>query len=158
MTPAYLVALFAAELPAAPDGAPTWLTVLGMILGVIVTGGGVGTLGVKIIDRRRGRIDADEVFTRVAVTLVEPLRDRLERTEKLLTAEQARGETRAQAADAALDGLRVRVREAQTEADAAYREAHRLRLLVQQWHRAIMNPAATIEWLRQLVGPDEPAI
>lgn len=171
-------------------GTPTWLVVLGYGLSIIVALAGGGVL-VRLIDawftRRRvnaeaGRaeVEADEVLTKVAVTLVEPLRERLDKTEKRLTdaltrhereravwehryeQERAQYEARRQAErdsfEREVDGLRAKVREALTEADAAATEAHRLRRLVQQWHRAIMDPTATIDWLRNLVGPDEPAI
>jgi hypothetical protein len=172
-----------------PAGAPPWLVVVGyafVLVGTLATGGVL----VKIIDARltrrrvaaeaeRTEVEADEVLTRVAVTLVEPLRDRVDKTERRLAETLARHE-RERAAweqryerdrqqweerraaeresfEREVDGLRAKVREALVEADGAATEAHRLRRLVQQWHRAIMDPSATIEWLRQLVGPDEPS-
>lgn len=166
-------------LPTPPPGTPGWLAVTGYLfaaLGML----GIGGVVVKIIDGVLGRrraaadseraeVEADEVFTKVAVTLVEPLRDRLDKTEQRLTeaiarherdreAWEAQRERDRQAFDQQLTGLRGRIREALAEADQAVAESHRLRLLVQKWHRAIMDPAATIDWLRQLVGPDEPAI
>jgi hypothetical protein len=174
---------------AVPPGTPAWLVVLGYVLtfaGLLASGGVL----VKLIDSRltrrrvaaeaeRTEVEADEVLTRVAVTLVEPLRDRVEKTERRLAEAIARHE-RDRAAweeryererqqweqrraaerdefEREIDGLRAKVREALHEADGAATEAHRLRRLVQQWHRAIMDPSATIEWLRQLVGPDEPS-
>lgn len=150
--------VLAGEVVPTPPGTPTWIVVLGAVLGAVTAGGGVGAVVVKFMDRRRTKIDADEVFTKVAVTLVEPLRDRLEQTEKLLRDEQARSAQRIAEADRQLDELRKRTRAALEEADQAYQAAHRLRRIMQQWHRAIMSPAATLEWLRTLVGPDEPAI
>jgi hypothetical protein len=162
-------------LPAPLPGVPAWLTIVGYILAVLGTLG-IGGVLVKLLERRKDRAaaqrteaEADEVFSRVAITLIEPLRDRLDRTEQRLTDaikhhEDDRAEWERQrkaerlAFDAELAELRAKVREALTEADGAAAEAHRLRRLVQQWHRAIMDPAATIDWLRQLVGPDEPAI
>lgn len=132
---------------APPVNAPLWLIVLTGVLGVLGAGGGIGAIVIKLLDRRKTKVDADEVFTRVAVALVEPLRARLESTE-----------ARAAEADKLVDELRRRTQQALAEADAAATEAHKLRRLVQRWHRAIMDPSATIEWLRQLVGPDEPAI
>lgn len=173
-----------------PPGTPAWLVVLGYLLALIGTLATGGVL-VKMIDARltrrrvsaeaeRTEVEADEVLTRVAVTLVEPLRERLDRTEKRLGETLQRHErerelweqryererelweakrtAEREAFDREVDGLRAKVREALVEADGAATEAHRLRRLVQQWHRAIMDPSATIEWLRQLVGPDEPSI
>lgn len=128
-------------------GTPVWLLVVSGVLGLLGAGGGISAVVIKLIDRRKTKVDADEVFTRVAVALVEPLRSRLEHTE-----------ARAAEADRQVDELRRRTQQALAEADAAATEAHKLRRLVQRWHRAIMDPSATIEWLRQLVGPDEPAI
>ena len=140
--------MIAADLPAvATPGTPTWVVILGAVLGLLGAGGGAASVVIKLLDRRKAKVDTDEVFTRVAVALVEPLRDRLEHTEQ-----------RAAAADKEVDQLRQRVRDAITETDAAANEAYQLRRLVQKWHRAIMDPSATIDWLRQLVGPDEPAI
>jgi hypothetical protein len=175
---------------AVPAGTPVWLVVLGYLfvfLGALATGGVL----VKLVDARltrrrvaaeaeRTEVEADEVLTRVAVTLVEPLRDRVEKTERRLAEALARHEreraaweeryererrqweerrqVEREAFEAEVDGLRAKVREALVEADGAATEAHRLRRLVQQWHRAIMDPSATIEWLRQLVGPDEPSM
>lgn len=159
-------------LPGLPPGAPAWLSWIGWALAALSTMG-VGAVILRVVDgmlnRRKLAVDTDEVMTRVAVTLVEPLRDRLDRTERRLTeAEQRHERERAEwhaARDAEraefeqqADSLRGKIREALAEADGAVAEAHRLRRLVQQWHRAIMDPTATIEWLRQLVGPDEPAI
>lgn len=147
-----------------PGGVPGWVLILGYVIAALGTAG-LGGVVVKLLDRRKDRataqrteVDADEVFTRVAVTLVEPLRDRLARTEQRLTDTEARHDAERAQFEVELAKLRGRVREALTEADLAVAEAHRLRRLVQQWHRAIMDPAATLEWLRSLVGPDEPAI
>lgn len=127
-----------------PTGSPSWLVVASVVLTIVGGGGGLGALVLSLLNRRaanrKTQVEGDEVFTRIAVTLVEPLEHRLA------------------AADRELETLRARVREAAAEADDAVRAAHRLRLLVQQWHRAIMDPAATLEWLRQLVGPTEPTI
>ena len=145
----------------APAGVPQWLVIVGYILA------GLGTLGfggviMRLVDgalgRRKNRVDTDEVYTRVAVTLVEPLRDRLEQTEERLAKAETRHAEDRTAWEGEVSDLRNKVRNALTEADQAATEAHRLRLLVQRWHRSIMDPTATIEWLRQLVGPDEPAI
>lgn len=147
-----------------PVGVPTWLLITLYVVAALGTLGLGGVL-VKLLDRRKDRasaerteVEADEVFTRVAVTLVEPLRDRLDKTERRLTDADARHAAERAEFERELLALRLRVREALTEADGAVSEAHRLRRLVQQWHRAIMDPAATLEWLRSLVGPDEPAI
>lgn len=161
---------------------PPWLAVVGYVLA------GLGTLGlggvvVKLLERRKTRAeagrteaeagrteaDANEVMTRVAVTLVEPLRERLEasgqqleeaieRNERDRAVWEERNRRDRERADAEIAALRAKVREALGEADGALDQAHRIRRLLQQWHRAIMDPAATIEWLRQLVGPDEPSL
>ena len=151
-------------MPGGPAGAPAWLIYAGYVLAMLGTLG-VGGIAVKLLDRRKDRATAqraeaetDEVLTRVAVTLVEPLRDRLEKTETRLTDAIDRHERDRQVHEQEVVQLRGKVREALVEADAAVAEMYRLRRLVQKWHRSIMDPAATIEWLRQLVGPDEPAI
>ena len=140
-----------------PAGAPHWLAYVGYIVAALSLLG-FGAVLLRLVDgwfgRRKSRadveraeVDADEVFTRVAITLVEPLRQRVEDTE-----------ARLRAANREIDAVQAKSREALAEADRAAAEAHQLRRLVQKWHRAIMDPAATLEWLRQLVGPDEPAI
>lgn len=151
-------------MPAAPAGVPTWLVYAGYVLALLGTLG-LGGIAVKLLDRGKDRASADrtdaerdEVLTRVAVTLVEPLRARLDTTEQRLTDAIERHDRERVGYERQVGELRAKVREALAEADAAVTEAHRLRRLVQQWHRSIMDPAATIEWLRQLVGPDEPAI
>ncbi len=166
-------------LPPTPVGAPGWLTWVGWVVALLALLG-AGAVLTKLVEgwltRRKVAADADradaerdEILTKVAVTLVEPLRDRLDRTELRLTDAiaahererevwQARAERERAEFSRQVDELRAKVRDALAEADGAVGEAHRLRRLVQQWHRAIMDPAATMEWLRQLVGPDEPVI
>jgi hypothetical protein len=150
--------------PVAPAGLPAWVVWIGYVIAALGTLGTGGVL-VKLLDRRgtranaeRTEIEADEIFTKVAVTLVEPLRERLEQTEKRLTAAERRHAEERVELEREIVALRLRVREALTEADGAVAQASHVRRLVQQWHRAIMDPAATLEWLRTLVGPDEPAI
>lgn len=142
----------------APAGAPLWLVVVGMLLALVGSGGGIGALLLVRSTRRKANVDSDEVYTRIAITLVEPLEHRLASAEQALAAEQERGRQQRAAAEAELDRVRARHREALAEVDDLISAAYRLRLLVQQWHRAIMDPAATIEWLRQLVGPTEPTL
>lgn len=137
---------------------PVWLQFAALVLTMVGAGGGLGALFLVRVNRRKVRIDTDEVFTRVAITLVEPLNERLAAAEQALSIERQRSAEHRAAADAEIEALRARVREARDEADEAYRAAHRLRTLVQQWHRAIMSPEATLAWLRELVGPTEPAI
>lgn len=152
------------NVPAAPAGVPSWLIIIGYVLGLVGTLG-FGAIVIELLRRRvtqanaqRTEVEADEVFTRVAVTLVEPLRERLAEAEQQLRDLRARSQQREIEHDTELRELREKVREALGEADQAVTTAHRLRLLVQKWHRAIMDPSATLDWLRQLVGPDEPAI
>jgi len=151
------------NVPAAPAGVPSWLVIIGYVLAVLGTLG-FGGIIVELLRRRqsnataqRTEVEADEVFTRVAVTLVEPLRDRLAQTEQRLVEQERRHAEERAAWEAETSELRRKVREAISEADAAITQAHRVNLLAQKWHRAIMDPSATLEWLRQLVGPDEPA-
>ncbi|MEV4122938.1 hypothetical protein [Micromonospora sp. NPDC049645] len=139
-------------------GGPAWLQVAGLLLTLVGAGGGLGALFLVRVNRRKVSVDADEVFTRVAITLVEPLNERLAAAEQALSIERQRSAEHRAAADREIEALRARIREAQNEADEAYRASYRLRTLVQQWHRAIMSPQATLDWLRELVGPTEPAV
>jgi hypothetical protein len=156
------------QVPVTPAGVPSWLAILGYVVGLFGLLG-FGGIAVKIIDARTGRRrtsaegerierEADEVMTKVAITLVEPLRDRLAQTEVRMREVEKRAAEREQEYEREIAELRARVRTALTEADNAITEAHRVRILAQRWHRSIMDPSATLEWLRVVVGPDEPPI
>lgn len=152
----------------APPGVPPWLVVTGYVLALLGTVG-IGGVLVRLVDgafgRRKNRaesgrteVEAGEILTRVSVTMVEPLRDRLDEAERRIREQEKRHAEDRAAFEKEVSDLRLKVRSAMEETDAATNEAFRLRLLVQKWHRSIMDPTATLEWLRQLVGPDEPAI
>ena len=110
------------------------LNLLGVVLTLVATVSGGGSL--LLVRRTRRKLDADaaQVVSGAAVTLVKPLEERLERMEARAT----RAEERATSAEERLRVVETR--------------AHRLGLVLKSWREAIMDPAATLERLRDMVG------
>lgn len=111
---------------AQPGATPLWLSLVSLAFTLVAGGGGVTALvlvtrqGRKIeAETGKARADSAQVLTSAAVTLLQPLEERLAAAEE----ENAR--------------FRVRLRRVESQLDALI--------------RAIMDPAATITGLREIV-------
>lgn len=111
-----------------------WMNGLAVLLTAIAALGGGGSLLLTTRTRRKLEVDATQVMAHTAVTLVKPLEERLERAEGRAT----RAEQRADKAEQRLVVVE--------------QQAYRLGMLVDRWRKAIMDPGATVEWLRDLVS------
>lgn len=113
-----------------------WLAAVAAVF--LAIGGGSGIASLVLVHRqgRKLKADASEVLTKAAVTMVEPLERRLADSERRLAESEGRVEL------------------LQTALDEALADAHRVRRLYQRIQRAVMDPAATIDWVRELVGQE----
>lgn len=134
----------------APGGAPTWLIVLGMVLTLLGAGGGISSVLLVRRQSSKLKVDSAEVLSRTSLALVGPLEHRLSETNVELdkVVKQA-AEAKATAAAATTALARV-----EQEADGLREETRLLRLIIQRWRRAIMDPSASVDQLRELVGGD----
>lgn len=114
-------------------------------LGVVLTilGGSSGIASLLLVRRQRSKLGADaaQVVSAAAVAMVKPLEERLSSAED----RAGRAEQRAYSAE-------QRAFRAEQTLTAVEADAHQLRSMLVRLQRAIMDPGATVEWLRELVG------
>ncbi|MFY1595501.1 hypothetical protein [Micromonospora sp. WMMD737] len=123
----------------------TLITVIGLLGGA----GGIAALAATLLQRRKIRADAADVITDTALTLVEPLRGRVNELEAEVAGarrEIAGARQQAEAANAELGDLRT-----------AFRE---LTSLLWQWRNAVLatsgtpDPEAALARLRLMVSAE----
>ena len=125
----------------APAGAgPPWVQILLSVLGVLGGAGGITAIATVVLQRRKFKADAADVITDTALTLVDPLRQRV----KELEAEAA--------------GARKETASAHQEAAAARAEIREFRSaiteltgMMRRWRAAILAPDASLDALRVMV-------
>lgn len=129
---------------------PSWLPVLGIIATLLGGGGGITAL---LLVRRQGRrlnADTADVLSKTAITLVQPLEQRLISAETRAAGAERRADTAEERADAADHNLRL----IGYQLDGMRRDVERLQRLLRQTRQIVMdpatdsNPAAAITLLR----------
>lgn len=139
--------LWAGDAPPASGG--SWVQTLITIVGLLGGAGGIAALAATLLQRRKIRADAADVITDTALTLVEPLRGRVNELQSEV-AEARREATgarqQAEAANVEIGDLRTAVRE--------------LTHLLLRWRTAVLDtasapdPRAALERLRVMVSAD----
>lgn len=149
------VMVWAAETPP-PSAGASWVQTLITVVGLLGGAGGIAALATTLLQRRKIRADAADVITDTALTLVEPLRGRVNELEREVAG--ARKETA---------GARREATAARVQAEAANAEMRDLRTAVREltnlllkWRHAVLDtadapdPRAALERLRFMVSAE----